>query len=39
MLFGADGSAAFPEMLALLGFAAAFLIIAVLNFRTEAEAA
>jgi ABC-2 type transport system permease protein len=37
MLFGADGSAALPEMLALLGFGAAFLIIAVLNFRTEAE--
>jgi ABC-2 type transport system permease protein len=38
MLFGANGTAALPEMLALLGFAVAFLIIAVLNFRTEAEA-
>ncbi len=37
MLFGASGSDALPQMLALAGFAAAFLIIAALNFRTAAD--
>ena len=36
MVFGADFSAAVPEMLALVGFAAVFAIIAVLRFRTSA---
>ncbi len=38
MLFGANGSDALVQMLALLGFALGFLIIAVLNFRVNAEA-
>jgi len=37
MVFGADGGAATGEMLALAGFAAAFLIIGILNFRTSAD--
>jgi ABC-2 type transport system permease protein len=36
MVFGADFSAAVPEMLALVGFAAAFAIVAVWRFRTDA---
>lgn len=36
MLFGADFSAALPHMLALVGFAAVFSLIAVLRFRTSA---
>jgi len=36
LVFGADFSAAVPEMLALLGFAAVFGTIAVLRFRTSA---
>jgi ABC-2 type transport system permease protein len=36
MVFGADFSAVVPEMLALVGFAAVFAIIAVLRFRTSA---
>jgi ABC-2 type transport system permease protein len=36
MLFGADFSAAIPEMLALVAFAAIFGIIAILRFRTSA---
>lgn len=36
MLFGADFSAAVPEMLALLAFAAVFGIIAIWRFRTSA---
>ena len=36
MLFGADFSAAVPEMLALLGFAVVFAAIAVWRFRTSA---
>ncbi len=39
MLFGGDGSSVMWEMLALVGFAAAFIIIAILNFRTSSEAA
>lgn len=35
MVFGADFSAAVPEMLALIGFAVVFGIIAVLRFRTS----
>jgi ABC-2 type transport system permease protein len=35
MVFGADFSAAVPEMLALIGFAAAFLIIGLARFRTS----
>jgi ABC-2 type transport system permease protein len=36
MVFGADFSAVVPEMLALVGFAVVFAIIAVLRFRTSA---
>ncbi|MCK4388129.1 MAG: ABC transporter permease [Dehalococcoidia bacterium] len=36
MVFGADFSAAVPEMLALVAFAAVFGIIAILRFRTSA---
>jgi len=36
MLFGADFSAVIPEMLALIGFAALFGIIAIWRFRTSA---
>jgi len=36
MLFGADFSAALPQMLALVGFAVVFGVIAVLRFRTSA---
>jgi len=36
MLFGADFSAVVPEMLALVGFAVLFSIIAVWRFRTSA---
>ena len=36
LVFSADFSAAVPEMLALLGFAALFGIIAVWRFRTSA---
>jgi ABC-2 type transport system permease protein len=38
LVFGADGSAVTGEMLALAGFAAAFIIIAIINFRTDAGA-
>ena len=36
MLFGADFGAVIPEMLALVGFAAVFAIIAAWRFRTSA---
>jgi len=36
MVFGADFSAAVPEILALIGFAAVFGIVAVWRFRTSA---
>ena len=36
MVFGADFTSAVPEMLALLGFAAGFGLIAILRFRTSA---
>jgi ABC-2 type transport system permease protein len=36
MVFGADFTAATPSMLALIGFAAAFGIIAIWRFRTSA---
>jgi hypothetical protein len=36
MLYGADFSAVVPEMLALVGFAAIFGIIAIWRFRTSA---
>jgi ABC-2 type transport system permease protein len=36
MLFGADFSAVVPEMLALVGFAVVFALIAVWRFRTSA---
>jgi len=36
MIFGADFNAAIPEMLALVAFAAAFGVIAILRFRTSA---
>ena len=36
MLFGADFNAVVPEMIALVGFAAVFLIIGVARFRTSA---
>ncbi len=36
MLFGADFSAALPQMLALAGFALAFAVVAMLRFRTSA---
>jgi ABC-2 type transport system permease protein len=38
MVFGADFGAAVPSMLALIGFAALFSIIAIWRFRTSAEA-
>jgi len=38
MIFGASPSAVTWNMVALIGFAAAFIIIAVLNFRTSADA-
>jgi ABC-2 type transport system permease protein len=38
MLFGANPSAVTWQMLALVGFGAAFIIIAVLNFRTSGDA-
>jgi ABC-2 type transport system permease protein len=38
MLFGANASAVTWQMLALVGFGAAFIIIAVLNFRTSGDA-
>jgi ABC-2 type transport system permease protein len=38
MLFGANGSDVIWQMLALVGFAAAFIIVAVINFRTTADA-
>ena len=38
MLFGATGSDVIWQMLALVGFFAAFVIIAVINFRTTADA-
>jgi len=37
MVFGADFEAAVPSMLALLGFAVLFAVIAILRFRTAAE--
>ncbi len=37
LVFGANGGDVMWEMLALVGFAAAFIVIAVLNFRTAAE--
>ena len=38
MLFGADASAVTWEMLALVAFAVIFVIVAVINFRTSADA-
>ncbi len=38
MLFGATGSDVIWQMVALVGFTAAFIIIAVINFRTSADA-
>jgi ABC-2 type transport system permease protein len=38
MLFGASAGDAVWEMLALAGFAAAFIVVAVISFRTSAEA-
>jgi ABC-2 type transport system permease protein len=38
MLFGAEASAVTWEMLALVGFAVAFIILAIINFRTSADA-
>jgi ABC-2 type transport system permease protein len=38
LVFGASGGDVMWEMLVLVGFAAAFIIIAVLNFRTAADA-
>jgi ABC-2 type transport system permease protein len=37
MVFGADGSAVIGEMLALVGFALIFIIIAILKFRTSSD--
>jgi len=37
MLFGADAGSVMWEMLALLGFAVVFGIIAIINFRTSAD--
>lgn len=39
LVSGAEGSSVTGEMLALLGFALAFVIIAILRFRTDSEAA
>jgi ABC-2 type transport system permease protein len=39
MLFGANGSDAVVQMLALVGFTAVFIAIAVINFRTSPDAA
>ena len=38
LVFGADGGAVIWEMLALAGFAAVFIIIAIINFRTGGDA-
>ncbi len=38
LVFGANGGDVLWEMLALAGFAVAFIIVAVINFRTSAEA-
>ena len=38
LVFGADGSAVIGDMLALVGFAAAFMIIGIIRFRTDAGA-
>ena len=38
MLFGAEASAVTWEMLALVGFAVVFIIVAIINFRTSADA-
>ncbi len=38
LLFGADGAAVLWEMLALAGFAVGFVIVAIINFRTSADA-
>jgi ABC-2 type transport system permease protein len=38
LVFGANGGDVLWEMLALAGFAAAFIIVAVINFRTSADA-
>jgi ABC-type multidrug transport system permease subunit len=38
LVFGAEGNAVMGEMLVLAGFAVVFIIIAILNFRTSAEA-
>jgi hypothetical protein len=38
MLFGATAGDVTWEMLALVGFAVAFIIVAVMRFRTSAEA-
>ena len=38
MLFGATGGDVLWQMLALVGFAAAFIIVAIINFRTTADA-
>jgi ABC-2 type transport system permease protein len=37
IIYGADGSAAVGEMLALAGFALVFIIIAILRFRTDSD--
>jgi ABC-type multidrug transport system permease subunit len=39
MLFGATAGDVILPMLALVGFAAVFIIIAIINFRTSADAA
>jgi ABC-2 type transport system permease protein len=39
LIFGSDGSAVTGEMLALVGFAVVFIIIAILKFRTDSDAA
>jgi ABC-2 type transport system permease protein len=38
LVFGANGGDVMWEMLALAGFAAAFIIVAIINFRTSADA-
>jgi ABC-2 type transport system permease protein len=39
MLFGATGSDVIWQMVALIGFTVAFIVLAVINFRTSADAA
>jgi len=38
LIFGASGGDVLWEMLALAGFAVAFIVVALINFRTSAEA-